>query len=92
MEDDGHFQELREKEIQRLIDEEGKANPIKGILTDDEILKYAGDSCTASEIRLKRGIGTQSDKSFVHDDMYVGLVWGGILLFYIGVFSFFGGG
>ena len=90
MEDDDHFQELREKEIQRLIDEEGKANPIKGILTDDEILKYAGDSCTASEIRLKRGIGTQSDKSFVHDGMYDGFVGGGLLLVNIGVFAFIG--
>lgn len=68
------------------------SEPKKGILTDDEILKYAGDSCTASEIRLKRGIGTQSDKSSVHEDMYPGFVFGGIFLFCIAVASFMGEG
>lgn len=88
MDEDTRFQELKEKEIQRLINEEGKANPVKGILTDDEILKYAGDSRTASEIRLKRGIGTQSDKSWLHDDMYVGIIIGGMVLFFLGIVGF----
>ena len=65
--------------------------PKKGILTDDEILKYAGDSVAAFEIRLKRGIGTQSDKSFVHDNMYPCLAMGGFfLLIFIGLPSFTG--
>lgn len=89
MNDEERFEELREKEINRLIESEGSATPIKGILTDDEILKYAGDSLTASEIRLKRGIGTQADKSRVHDDMYLGIVGGAMfVLFPVGVFSF----
>ncbi len=58
---------LKEKEIQRLIDSLGKEEPVQGILTDDEILKYAGNSKTASKIRLKRGIGNQSDKSKVNN-------------------------
>ena len=35
------FEEFREKEINRLIESEDSATPIKEILTDDEILKYA---------------------------------------------------
>ena len=35
--------------------------PKKGLLTDDEVLKYAPDSSTASRIRLKRGTGGISD-------------------------------
>ena len=69
MDDDAHFQELKEKEIQRLINRNGWSNPKKGILTDDEILIYAENSYSAAEIRLKRGIGTQSDKALVHDNI-----------------------
>lgn len=48
MNDDERFQNLREKEINRLIESEGSADPVKGILTNDEILKYAGNSFSAS--------------------------------------------
>lgn len=43
--------------------------PKPGILCDDEILMYAPESKEASRIRLKRGIGTQSDKSLVNGDL-----------------------
>jgi hypothetical protein len=49
--------------------------PKSGILSDDEILKYAGDSKVASRIRLKRGIGYLSDKIRI----YIGsllFIWG----------------
>lgn len=42
--------------------------PKKGILTDDEILKYAGDSNTAAKIRLKRGTEYSSDKWQVYKE------------------------
>lgn len=45
-------EELREKEIRRLV--ETKANdPNTGLLTDEEILKYAPDSSAADDIRYK---------------------------------------
>lgn len=72
MNDDERFEKLREDEINRLIESEGSATPIKGILTDDEILKYAGDSIEASRIRLKRGVGTFQDKERLHgDDIFI---------------------
>lgn len=57
---------LKQKEIQRLIDSNGKKEPVKGILSDDEILKYAGDSKAASSIRLKNGSDDFSDKWRIH--------------------------
>lgn len=39
----------------------------KGILTDDEILIYAGESKEASKIRLKRGQGNFNDKLKIYD-------------------------
>lgn len=66
MNEDERFEELRENEINRLIESGGNINPVKGILTDDEILKFAGNSEEASKIRLKRGIGTFSDKLEVY--------------------------
>ena len=56
MNDDERFKEIKEKEIQRLINSLGKEEPVKGILTDDEILKYAENSKKASNIRLKRDV------------------------------------
>lgn len=41
--------------------------PKKGILTDDEILIYAGESKEASRIRLKRGEGNFNDKLKIYD-------------------------
>lgn len=70
MNDKERFEQLRENEIKRLTDSLGSKDPVKGILTDDEILKYAGNSVSAAQIRLKRGIGSQSDKSLVNDDFW----------------------
>lgn len=66
-------EQLREKEIRRLSETFGREEPVKGILTDDEILKYAGHSRTASEIRLKRGIGSFNDKLTAHRE--IGTYW-----------------
>ena len=41
--------------------------PKKWILTDDEILIYAGESKEASRIRLKRGEGNFNDKLKIYD-------------------------
>lgn len=43
--------------------------PKKGILSDDEILNYAGNSKEASKIRLKRGIGDFGDKKYFHEKL-----------------------
>ena len=48
--------------------------PKAGVLTDDEILKYAGESKSASKIRLKRDIGSFSDKNRLHGDKLL-LIW-----------------
>lgn len=77
---------LKKEEIQRLtkFDKNSEVpEPRKGILTDDEILKYAGDSKAASEIRLKRGIGSLKDKKLVNegflDDLYL-ILFGAIIV------------
>lgn len=89
MDQENFDEDLREKEIKRLTDSLGSEEPVKGILTDDEILKYAGESKYASEIRLKRGIGTFKDKRKVHDEIEIiwcmfpfpiGIVLGGFAL------------
>ena len=66
---------LKEKELKRLTDSLGKEEPMKGILTDDEILKYAENSKEASRIRLKRGIGDFKDKRRVHDEIGIFLIF-----------------
>ena len=94
MNDEEHFQDLKEKEIKRLTtplthtnnkvyDCEGNPietsffgnkpflEPKKGILSEDEILVYAGESQEASRIRLKRGEGTFNDKVAVYDHYIV---------------------
>lgn len=43
--------------------------PKEGILSDDEILRYAGDSKAAAKIRLKRGSGSISDVFVIHDSL-----------------------
>lgn len=57
---------LKEKEIQSLMDSNGKKEPTKGILSDEEVLKYAGDSKAAALIRLKNGSDEFSDKWRLH--------------------------
>lgn len=54
--------DLKQKEIQRLINSNGNKEPVKGILLDEEVLKYAGDSKAAALIRLKKGSDDSSDK------------------------------
>lgn len=82
---------LKQKEIQRLIDSNGKKEPVKGILSDDEILKYAGDSKAASSIRLKNGSDDISDKWRIHKRkiiiLYVVLFFPAFIMF---LFSFTG--
>ena len=112
MNDEEHFQQIKEKEITRLTtpidypkfkgitfnvapkDCEGNPVPIirglrnryalepkPGILSDDEILMYAPESKEASRIRLKRGIGTQSDKSTINDNFVISYFI--IILFFV---------
>ena len=81
-------------EIRRLTNNKhwwNKRNhePRKGILSDDEILKYAGDSVAASEIRLKRGIGSYSDKTNVNQDNTL-LIFGWFAILYFGMMLFIG--
>ena len=61
--------------------------PKPGILSDDEILMYAPESKEASKIRLKRGIGTQSDKTTVNGDLIYILSISIIFLFMFGIFA-----
>lgn len=93
--DIGDYEEFDEKikkeEILRLTNSnrhwwnQKRLEPKKGILTDDEILKYAGDSVTASEIRLKRGMGSFSDKTAVNESNRI-LVLGWLVAVYLGFF------
>ena len=67
MSKDMEFNEsLKEKEIKRLTDSLGKEEPVKGILSDEEILEYAGDSRASSTIRLENGNDDLSDKMNIH--------------------------
>lgn len=74
MDDDLYFQELKEKEIGRLSTAKCVLEPQKGILSDDEILRYAGDSKEAARIRLKRGSNDFQDKMKIHEET-VGIMW-----------------
>lgn len=72
---------LKEEEILRLTSLENKRfirkserEPRIGILTDDEILDYARNSIAASEIRLKRGFGTLSDKIKIYKRILI-VMW-----------------
>ena len=119
MDDNEHFQEIKEKEIIRLTtpmsfpkirnfslrvapkDCEGNLVPIirglngnrfalepkPGILTDDEILMYAPESKKASRIRLKRGIGSQSDKLTVNDNLFFVYVFLAFFMFMFGIIA-----
>ena len=65
----GNF--LKQKEIMRLTDSLGKAEPVKGILSDEEILEYAGDSKAAANIRLEKGDDEFSDKWIIHKNTII---------------------
>ena len=67
MVDDKNFNNvLKQKEINRLTDSLGKSEPVKGILSDEEILEYASDSKAAANIRLEKGNDEFSDKWIIH--------------------------
>ena len=91
MDEEKRFEELRESEINRLIESGGSTNPVKGILTDDEILKYAGNSEEASKIRLKRGIGSFSDKLEIHGVIMfiMWMPWGLVIVGITGSYAYF---
>lgn len=76
---------LKEKEIQRLINSNGKKNPIGGILSDEEVLKYAGNSKAAALIRLKNGSNDLSDKWRIHKRRIIVLY---VLLFFPTLFMY----
>ena len=61
--------------------------PKRGILTDDEILKYAGNSKTAAEIRLKRGMNNFSDKKLLFWDRSIVVII--IIAIYDALFTIF---
>ena len=49
-----------------MTDSLGKSEPVKGILSDEEILEYASDSKAAANIRLEKGNDEFSDKWIIH--------------------------
>ncbi|AMD17458.1 hypothetical protein TL18_05150 [Methanobrevibacter sp. YE315] len=63
--------------VEKLSDIRFPIEPKEGILTDDEILKYAADSKAASKIRLERGAGSISDVFTINDFLpwYLGLYY-----------------
>ena len=64
--------------------------PKQGILTDDEILKYAYNSDAAAKIRLKKGIGTFEDKKNLHRLSLFYVLWIGLLSFFLSLPLSFG--
>ena len=54
--------------VTQKIDNEYVLEPKQGILSDDEILKYAYKSKVAAEVRLKRGINDINDKKLLYGD------------------------
>ena len=65
--------------------------PKQGILSDDEILMYAPESIAASRIRLKRGVGSQSDKSTVNHNLMFSYIFLIVFLFIFAIpMLFFG--
>ena len=55
--------------VETLSDVRYVMEPKEGILTDDEIMRYAPDSKAASRIRLKRGFGKMEDVLLVHESL-----------------------
>lgn len=65
--------------------------PKPGILSDDEILMYAPESKESSKIRLKRGMGTQSDKTTVNGDLICAMSISLVFLLLFGIFLLISG-
>ena len=55
--------------VETLHDVRYIIEPNEGILSDDEILKYAPKSKSASKIRLRKGIGDYSDVLLIHESL-----------------------
>lgn len=85
---EGNAVPVRRSTLGGYFDTKYIMEPKKGIISDDDILKYAAESEEASRIRLKRGIGTFEDKKLLYGKNF--LFWGWL----IGMFDFIliGGG
>lgn len=55
--------------VETIVDVRFIVEPREGILTDDEILKFAPESKAASKIKLKRGYGSNFDVLFTHESL-----------------------
>jgi uncharacterized Zn finger protein (UPF0148 family) len=74
----GHPKDIEGNPVRKNILSGGYSiEPKSGILSDNEILKYAGDSKTASKIRLRRGIGQSSDKTLLYENE-LSMIWIGV--------------
>ena len=56
----------KQKDIHRLTKTFDRFKPYSGVLSEDEILRYAPNSRAAAEIRLSRGENSLKDKSLVN--------------------------
>lgn len=56
--------------VETISDLKYVIEPDTSILTDDEILEYAPNSKEASKIRLKRGVGSNSDVLLINNSIY----------------------
>lgn len=55
--------------VETIYDVRYIVEPMEGILSDDEILKYAPKSKSASKVRLKKGVGTYHDVLLIHESL-----------------------
>ena len=55
--------------VETISDVRFIVEPREGILTENEILQYAPESKTAAKIRLKRGVGSNSDVLLVNESV-----------------------
>ena len=85
--------DIEGNEVQRNVHQNSEfiMEPKQGILTDDEILKYAYKSKVAVHVRLKKGIGTIEDKKILYgkdifDYWSLSLIFGGMFIAFLGMF------
>lgn len=85
--------DIEGNEVQRNVHQNSEfiMEPKPGILTDDEILKYAYKSKVAVHVRLKKGIGTIEDKKILYgkdifDYWSLSLIFGGMFIAFLGMF------
>lgn len=55
--------------VETLSDVRFINEPMEGILSEDEVLQYAPESRAASQIRLSRGFGDNSDVLLIHNSL-----------------------